>query len=77
MTIDVFWQQIAEAINGECDECPVFQYAVKTNTKRMCDLVCVCAEGLMALHEKLQKEERQKMDIGLAAAKEKVRTEFP
>ena len=62
VTIDAFWQQIAEAINGECDECPVYQYAVKTNTKRMCDLVCVCAEGLMALHEKLQEEEREKQD---------------
>ena len=62
MKIDVFWQQIAEAINGECEECPVFQYAVKTNTKRMCDKVCVCADGLKMLHKKLQSEDRQKME---------------
>jgi hypothetical protein len=43
----------------------------------MCDRVGDCADGLMMLHKKLQEEERQKIDIGLTAAKEKVRTEFP
>jgi hypothetical protein len=62
MTIDVFWQRIEEAMNGECDECPVYQYAAETNTERMCDKVGDCADGLMMLHKKLQSEERQKMD---------------
>ena len=62
MTIDVFWQRIEEAINGECDECPVNEYANETNTERMCDKVCDCADGLMMLHKKLQEEERQKME---------------
>jgi hypothetical protein len=62
MTLDVFWQQIAEAINGECDECPVLEYAKETNTERMCDRVCDCADGLMMLHRTLQEVERQKMD---------------
>ena len=78
MTIDRFWQGIAGAIR--CDDlsmCPCKEYAKETNTERMCDKVCDCADGLMMLHKKLQEEERQKMDIGLTAAKEKVRTEFP
>jgi hypothetical protein len=62
---------------GECDVCPVNEYAKETQTVRMCDKVCDCADGLMMLHRKLQEEERQKMDIGLTAAKGKVRTEFP
>jgi hypothetical protein len=62
---------------GECDVCPVNEYAHETNTERMCEKVCDCADGLMMLHKKLQEEEWQKMDIGLTAAKEKVRAEFP
>lgn len=79
MTIDVFWQRIESAIYdyGECAVCPVNEYAHETNTERMCDKVGDCADGLMMLHKKLQEEERQKIDIGLIAAKEKVRTEFP
>jgi hypothetical protein len=77
MTIDVFWQRIEEAINGECDECPVQEYAKETNTERMCEKVCDCADGLKMLHKKLQEEEWLKVDIGLIAAKKKVRTEFP
>ena len=57
MTIDVFWQRIEEAINGECDECPCNEYAKETNTERMCDRVGDCADGLMMLHKKLQDEE--------------------
>ena len=62
MTIDVFWQRIEEAINGECDECPCNEYAKETNTERMCDRVGDCADGLMMLHKKLYAAERQKMD---------------
>jgi hypothetical protein len=64
MTLDVFWQRIETAIMdyGECDVCPVNEYAKETNTERMCDKVCDCADGLMMLHKKLQEEERQKMD---------------
>ena len=79
MTIDVFWQRIETAIGNwsDCDICPVHEYANETNTERICDKVGDCADGLMMLHKKLQEEERQMMDIGLTAAKEKVRTEFP
>jgi len=79
MTIDVFWQRIETAIGNwsDCDICPVHEYAKETNTERMCDRVGDCADGLMMLHKKLESAERQKMDIGLTAAKEKVRTEFP
>ena len=77
MTLDVFWQRIEEAIKGECAVCPVQEYAKETNTERMCDKVCGCADGLMMLHNKLQEEEWLQVDIGLIAAKEKVRTEFP
>lgn len=82
MTLDMFWQRIESAIceYNRCrravnDWCPVQEYANETNTERMCDKVCDCAEGLMMLHKKLQSEERKK--IGLTAAREKVRTEFP
>ena len=79
MTIDVFWQRIESAIMdyGECDVCPVNEYAKETKTVRMCERVCDCADGLMMLHKKLQDEERLEMDIGLTAAKGKVRNEFP
>jgi hypothetical protein len=77
MTIDVFWHWIENVIMSECDECPVNEYAKETNTERMCDRVCDCADGLMMLHKKLQEEEWLKVDIGLTAAKKKVRTEFP
>jgi hypothetical protein len=49
----------------------VQQYAKETNTERICDKVGDCADGLMMLHKKLESEERQKMDIGLTAAKKK------
>jgi hypothetical protein len=64
MTIDVFWQRIESAIMdyGECEVCPVNEYAKETNTERMCDKVCDCADGLMMLHRTLQEVERQKMD---------------
>jgi hypothetical protein len=64
MTIDVFWQRIETAIMdyGECDVCPVTEYAKETNTERMCDHVGDCADGLMMLHKVLQSEERQKME---------------
>ena len=60
MTIDVFWQCIESAIYdfGECAACPVNEYAKETNTERICDKVCDCADGLMMLQE----EERQKME---------------
>jgi hypothetical protein len=63
MTLDVFWQRIESAIMdyGECDVCPVHEYAHETNTERMCDKVGDCADGLKMLHKLLQ-EERQKMD---------------
>jgi hypothetical protein len=35
----------------------------------MCNKVGDCADGLTMLHKKLEIEERQKMDIGLTAAK--------
>jgi hypothetical protein len=62
MTIDVFWQRIESAIMdyGECDVCPVNEYAKETNTERICARVGDCADGLMMLHKKL--EERKKMD---------------
>jgi hypothetical protein len=64
MTIDVFWQRIESAIYdfGECAVCPVNEYANETNTERMCERVCDCADGLMMLHKVLQSEERQKME---------------
>lgn len=58
MTIDVFWQQIEEAINGECDICPCNEDANETNTERMCEKVCDCADGLKMLHRKLMVRER-------------------
>jgi hypothetical protein len=63
VNLDVFWQRIETAIMdyGECDVCPVTEYAKETNTERMCDKVGDCADGLMMLHRKLQDEERQKM----------------
>jgi len=66
MTIDVFWQRIESAIMdyGECDVCPVNEYAKETKTVRMCERVCDCADGLMMLHKKLQEEEWQKMERG-------------
>jgi hypothetical protein len=59
MTLDVFWQRIESAIMdyGECDVCPVNEYAKETNTERMCDKVCDCADGLKMLHKMLQGEE--------------------
>ena len=64
MTVDVFWERIESAIYdfGECDVCPVNEYAKETQTVRMCDKVGDCADGLMMLHRKLQEEERQKME---------------
>jgi hypothetical protein len=67
MTIDVFWERIETALalavnRSNCDICPVQQYAKETNTERMCDRVCDCADGLMMLHKKLQEEEREKQD---------------
>jgi hypothetical protein len=66
MTLGVFWQRIERAIMdyGECDVCPVNEYAHETNTERMCDKVGDCADGLMMLHKILQSEERQKMERG-------------
>ena len=56
MTIDVFWQRIESAIMncGDCDACPVNEYAKETNTERMCNKICDCADGLKLLHKKLQ-----------------------
>lgn len=64
MTIDVFWQRIETAMMkcGSCDICPVYRYAKVTNTERICDRVCDCADGLMMLHRMLQDEEREKME---------------
>jgi hypothetical protein len=64
MTLDVFWQRIETAIMdyGECDVCPVNEYAKETNTERMCDRVGDCADGLKMLHRKLKEEEREKQD---------------
>jgi hypothetical protein len=64
MTLGVFWQRIESAIYdfGECDVCPVNEYAKETNTERMCDKVCDCADGLMMLHKKLESEERKMME---------------
>ena len=59
MTVDVFWQRIEGAIR--CDNlsmCPVKEYAKETNTVRMCEKICDCADGLKMLHKKLQEEER-------------------
>jgi hypothetical protein len=69
MTKQEFWKMIGyvfENYNITCANCPACG-----------DKVYDCADGLMMLHKKLESEERQKMDIGLTAAKEKVRTEFP
>lgn len=79
MTIDVFWEHIETVIKNtdRCGVCPVQEYADETKTERICDKVCGCADGLMMLHNKLQEEEWLQVDIGLIAAKEKVRTEFP
>lgn len=59
MTLDVFWHRIEIAIGNwsDCDICPVQEYAKETNTERMCDKVCYCANGLMLLHKKLQEED--------------------
>ena len=56
MTIDVFWQRIESAImdSGDCDVCPVNEYAKETDTERMCNKVGDCADGLKLLHKKLQ-----------------------
>ena len=62
MTLDKFWHRIAVSISGKCGACPVNEYARETNTQRICDKVCDCADGLMMLHRKLQEEERQKME---------------
>jgi hypothetical protein len=64
MTLGVFWQRLEVAVGdcGGCHMCPVKEYANETNTERMCDKVCDCADGLMMLHRKLQDEERQKME---------------
>jgi hypothetical protein len=63
MTLGVFWQRLEVAVGdcGGCHMCPVKEYAHETNTERMCDKVCDCADGLMMLHRKLQEEERQMM----------------
>ena len=64
MTLGVFWQRLEVAVGdcGGCHMCPVKEYANETNTERMCDKVCDCADGLMMLHRKLQEVERQKME---------------
>jgi hypothetical protein len=64
MTLGVFWQRLEVAVGdcGGCHMCPVKEYANETNTERMCDKVCDCADGLMMLHKVLQSEERQKME---------------
>lgn len=64
MTLDVFWQRIESIIGnyGDCDVCPVNEYAKEKNTQRMCDKVGDCADGLMMLHKKLQDEEWQRME---------------
>jgi hypothetical protein len=64
MTLGVFWQRLEVAVGNwsDCDICPVDEYAKETNTERMCDKVCDCADGLMMLHKVLQSEERQKME---------------
>jgi hypothetical protein len=67
MTIDVFWERIETALalavnRSNCDICPVQQYAKETNTERMCDKVCDCADALKMLHKKLQEEEREQQD---------------
>jgi hypothetical protein len=64
VNLDVFWQRIESAIYdfGECAVCPVNEYANETNTQRMCDRVCDCADGLMMLHKKLESEERKMME---------------
>ena len=63
MTVDVFWQRIEGAIR--CDDlsmCPVKEYAKETNTVRMCEKICDCADALKMLHKKLQEEERERQD---------------
>ena len=64
MTIDVFWERIETVINNtdRCGVCPVQEYAEETNTERICNRVCDCADGLKMLHKKLQSEEREKQD---------------
>jgi hypothetical protein len=72
MTIDVFWERIEAIVAyGDCGICPVLEYAKETNTERMCEKVCDCADGLKMLHKMLEEEEWQ------IAAKKKVREEFP
>lgn len=58
MTVDVFWELIEDKIltYGECDGCPVNSYAVETNTEPMCNKVCNCADSLMMLHRRLERE---------------------
>lgn len=58
MTVDVFWQRIESAVcdYGECDACPVKEYADEINTERMCDKVGDCADGLKMLHKHLEQE---------------------
>jgi len=61
MTLGVFWQRLETAVGdyGDCHMCPVKEYAEETNTERMCDRACDCADGLMLLHKKLESEERK------------------
>ena len=80
MTLEEFWEQIGAIVTEykNCDMCPVKVFADETGTELICcDLGNDCADSLMMLHKKLQEEEWLKVDIGLIAAKEKVRTEFP
>jgi hypothetical protein len=60
MTTDTFWQQIAEVLDGECSKCPIYQYAIETDTEFICDKAHGCVGGLTALHKKLQEEEQKK-----------------
>lgn len=55
MTLDVFWQRIECAIMdyGECDVCPVKEYADETGN-RFCDSCGDCADGLKMLHKHLE-----------------------
>ena len=59
MTLDVFWQRIETAIGrgGDCDICPVQEYADETKTERICDKVCDCADSLRELSLRLEKED--------------------
>ena len=56
MTKDVFWERIETAIGngGDCDICPVQEYAIETKTERICDHYGDCADGLRELSLRLE-----------------------